>query len=166
MSGFPPNLEDGELWLPSDVFHEIQSTNTHHENRSNYALNIAHSHPVQAVVGPRTSAASSFPNIAINFKESRLRNLRGWACFPGSHVDRGLMNIPTWKYRGTGVFIPKPTKPRKESDVKMNKGGRIRPSYQGNGMTKKENLRKQVPESPLISTHFIHLPGDWTYEIY
>lgn len=68
MSGFPPNLEDGELWLPSDVFHEIQSTNTHRENRSNYALNIAHSHPVQAVVGPRTSAASSFPSIAINFK--------------------------------------------------------------------------------------------------
>lgn len=68
MSEFPPNLEDGEFWLPSDVFHEIQSKNTHHENRSNYALNNARSHPVHAVFGPRICAANSFPNIAINFK--------------------------------------------------------------------------------------------------
>ena len=27
MNDFPPNPEDGEHWLPSDVFHEIASTN-------------------------------------------------------------------------------------------------------------------------------------------
>lgn len=26
MAGFPPNPEDGELWIPSDVLHEIVST--------------------------------------------------------------------------------------------------------------------------------------------
>lgn len=72
MSEFPPNLEDGEFWLPSDVFHEIQSTNTLHENRSNYALNTAHIHPVHAVVGPRICVANSFPNFAINFKVGSL----------------------------------------------------------------------------------------------
>ncbi|KAF8005650.1 hypothetical protein BT93_K0054 [Corymbia citriodora subsp. variegata] len=145
---------------------------------------IMRSHPVRAVVGPRICAADSFPNFAINFKESGLRDLRGWAYYPGLWVNRGLMNNSTGKYRGTGVFIPKPTEPWKESDGRIMKGAHVsfsqqvfrsfplpagernRPSYQGNGMTKKENLQKQVPESPLISTQIMHLPDDWTYEIY
>ncbi|XP_015876467.3 uncharacterized protein LOC107413113 isoform X1 [Ziziphus jujuba] len=72
MTDFPPNPEDGELWLPSDVFHEIAysnmtlatSTPTNNNNKNNGgAGNINHHAPHFLVHQPNIAspAPTSLP---------------------------------------------------------------------------------------------------------
>jgi hypothetical protein len=61
MANFPPNPEDGELCLPSDVFQEIVSATNSHQ--SFIDCTAAHVH-----VEAKISATRSLPDIVPNFE--------------------------------------------------------------------------------------------------
>lgn len=70
MVDFPPNLEDGELWLPSDVLHEIASTNIEPETSSHQGFihNAAYDHVGQVAIHPKNSAPRYLPDLVPNYE--------------------------------------------------------------------------------------------------
>lgn len=71
MAYFPPNPEDGELWLPSDVFHEIVSATIRPETKSHQSfIDTAahHDHVEQVSIEPKDSATRSLPDEVPNFE--------------------------------------------------------------------------------------------------
>ena len=66
MNDFPPNPEDGEHWLPSDVFHEIASTNLTLGANTGAHADAAHFLQVQPTNNSTT--ASSLPCVTLNLE--------------------------------------------------------------------------------------------------
>jgi hypothetical protein len=64
MADFHPNLEDGESWLPSDVFLEIISTTNASKVKNNDKNLLVRDHPTLK------SSANVAPEIQVNFSIS------------------------------------------------------------------------------------------------
>ncbi|CAK7325193.1 unnamed protein product [Dovyalis caffra] len=146
MADFPPNPEDGELWLPSDVFLEIVSTTT----VQNKNKNLVHGPPTtlksSAYVAPKNQKCDAFCGVKPNGKNPIGK--RDPSVNHGSHpwwshgfqvvsgpfnVYHSKITIPTHqaqgfkngqamfvhgKSEGTGVFLPRFKKsPSKEIGV-------------------------------------------------
>ena len=75
MADFPPNLEDGESWLPSDVFLEIISTTNASKVKNNDKNLLVRDHPTLK------SSANVAPEIQVNFSISPCLVLCIFSCF-------------------------------------------------------------------------------------
>lgn len=58
MADFPPNPEDGELWLPSDVFHEIVSATIKPERSNSHQAFVKNAALDHVAIQRKSSAAA------------------------------------------------------------------------------------------------------------
>ncbi|KAF5470164.1 hypothetical protein F2P56_010696 [Juglans regia] len=81
MADFPPNPEDGELWLPSDVFHEIVSATIKPERSNSHQAFVKNAALDHVAIQRKSSAAARSLSEAV----SKFQITQHACCsFPGS----------------------------------------------------------------------------------
>lgn len=72
MADFPPNPEDGELWLPSDVFHEIVSATNRPEKSYSHQAFIENAALNHVAIQRKSSAVRSLSEVVSRFQFLRM----------------------------------------------------------------------------------------------
>uniref|UniRef100_A0A6N2M417 Uncharacterized protein n=1 Tax=Salix viminalis TaxID=40686 RepID=A0A6N2M417_SALVM len=186
MADFPPNLEDGESWLPSDVFLEIISTtNAGKNNRRNLPVQDHPAIKSPAIVAPEIQLRVK-PNVKIpagtrapgvNHGRHPCRNHGNEAVSrPFNAYNSKMITTPTHnqtegsksrhsmfvhgKSEGTGFFLPRFNKPfSKESGGDENNVE----GYEKKKSRKDRSEENEKYESRFTCGHQICLPREWTY---
>ncbi|KAF9675023.1 hypothetical protein SADUNF_Sadunf10G0188500 [Salix dunnii] len=186
MADFPPNLEDGESWLPSDVFLEIISTtNAGKNNKINL---LVHDHPTlksPAIVAPETQlrvkpnvkspAGTRAPGVNHGCHPCRNHGIEA-VSRPFNAYNSNMIATPPHnqtegfksrhsmfvheKSEGTGFFLPRFKKPfSKESGGDENNVE----GYEKKKWRKDRSEENEKYESRFRCGHQICLPREWTY---
>ncbi|KAG7946346.1 hypothetical protein I3843_14G036000 [Carya illinoinensis] len=72
MADFPPNPEDGELWLPSDVFHEIVSATIKPERSNSHQAFVKNAALDHVAIQSKSSSARSLSEAVSKFQIKQL----------------------------------------------------------------------------------------------
>ncbi|KAL5801956.1 hypothetical protein ACOSQ3_033588 [Xanthoceras sorbifolium] len=182
MADFPPNLEDGELWLPSDVIHEITSSplslppppppppplpTTFFLNTPAPNLKVHHGDGNHVTAGdgcfygvPRSSCTALYGGIQLDPPPVHPPISPSYPPIP-QPTTQGLE-----EKGGTGVFLPRAVVRNRGgffNNQKKNKkisgkseGGIAMGSSEEGVLTEKDKLQSHHPTEKL-------LPKDWTY---
>ncbi|XP_044461537.1 uncharacterized protein LOC123192901 [Mangifera indica] len=183
MADFPPNPEDGELWIPSEIIHEITSAHG--------TVSPPPKHTVLSHHPPRPTLPPVAPNFQICFGSFGVNqsgvhpDVVGSPTPCSSHntvtrvvqgFDKKGSSVYVEKNGGTGVFLPLPRSVNtcaKPDEIASNPGvstqKKKRGVKKGGGSNEKmtcSSLKKGIPakkEQYRQLPSGICLPQDWKY---
>ncbi|XP_010246895.1 PREDICTED: uncharacterized protein LOC104590069 [Nelumbo nucifera] len=97
MAEFPPNLDDGELWIPSDIFPDEVSTKFSPEFPSEitYMEDLAHQLATFALLERNQTVANPPPNLPPNLEYFRRQGRYGAVAPPRTGFSFGFGRGPT-----------------------------------------------------------------------
>ncbi|XP_073002884.1 uncharacterized protein [Typha latifolia] len=165
MAEFPPNLDDGELWLPSAIFADVGVCLRHHHNHlRRHEVTAGHPPPSRpphyegfrpgwSRFGPESHGVRPVFFFA-PVKPDQTKGL-GRQQFPGQFRFVPVRSGLGRECGGTGVFLPR---------VMVNNQVKKKPNdFKGFEQRKQQQQQRQPKKGMQFQPPELSLPQEWTY---